>query len=76
MRALKALLVVPLGFALGGCMTYGGGTAYTTTYTYPAYSTYSYPSYSYPRYGYSSPAIVAPSGPTYYYAPSYGYRRY
>ena len=76
----RALLALPLGLVLGGCMTYGD-LAYTdpAVYGYRHSYPYSYP-YGYttvPQYVTPQPAIVAPAPSYYYYGPrttySYSY---
>lgn len=75
----RALLAVPLGLVLGGCMTYGD-----LAYTDPAVYGYrhNYPTYSHtaPQYVTPQPAVVAQSPSYYYYGPpttySYSYNDY
>ena len=79
----RALLAIPLGLVLGGCMTYGD-LAYTNPavygyrHTYPSSYAYTYPGYgyTYPQYVAPQPAVVAQTPRYYYYGPpatySYG----
>jgi hypothetical protein len=79
----RALLALPLGLTLAGCMTYGD-LAYTDPavygyrYDYPYSSSYPHGySYGTQQYVVPQPGVVA-QGPTYYYygppATRYGYR--
>lgn len=70
----RALLALPLGLALAGCMSYSD-----VAYTNPTVYRYTYPTYSYavPQYVTPQPAVVAQSPSYYYYGPpttySYSY---
>jgi hypothetical protein len=70
---MKALLLLPLGLALGGCVGYGGAVITDGGYGYSHPGHY-YSQGGYPYYGGSTSVYVTPAPQPYYHGSHYGGR--